>query len=137
MRIDFTEVRSILANVERLLAAHQGASLPDPGALQPIARRSDSAIAAMGDDLLAIQDYLQLAAAEVSAVYWLSKGRSDPRGTSSVRGTHPRDTNGRCSTAPSYVPQRRQPHMPQQQAPMISLVERAAQERTPGGARLR
>ena len=124
MRIDLTEVRNVLAAVDKMLSKHHGKDVHN-SSVHPIAkpatiRLSGAAAAELADDLLMVQDYLRLADAEISALYWMSKGRDDPRrptaGGIAAAGAGIRrpgpiaptransDTNSRCGTSPSFPP---------------------------------
>lgn len=102
MKLDFSEVRNILTHVERLLDAHQGDEIYK-GQIG-LSRRHDGESAALSTDLLAIQDCLRLANAEIAAIYWLSQGREDPRRPAAApwqaSGRLTTDTNQRGGTAP-------------------------------------
>ena len=104
MKIDFSEVRNILTHVERLLDAHQGDEIYK-GQIG-LTRRNDVRSAALSSDLLALQDCLRLADAEVSTIYWLSQGREDPRRPAAApwepAGRPSLDTNQRGGTAPNH-----------------------------------
>jgi hypothetical protein len=120
MRIDLTEVRNVLATVDRMLSAHHGQDVPGTGVRPGVIRLTSSAAGALADDLLVVQDYLRLADAELTALYWMSKGREDPRRPggprrpphiasvkeiASVKAPAPvRDTNSRCGTSPGVRP---------------------------------
>ncbi|HEX4432151.1 MAG TPA: hypothetical protein VHZ96_22970 [Frankiaceae bacterium] len=120
MRIDLTEVRNVLATVDRMLSEHHGKDVHNanvrpsvrPGTIRLNGRAADQ----LADDLLVVQDYLRLADAEITALYWMSKGREDPRRPggprrpphiapiqSSMNNTA-RDTNSRCGTSPNLRP---------------------------------
>jgi hypothetical protein len=120
MKIDFSEVRNILTHVERLLDAHQGGEIYK-GQIG-LSRRHDGKSAALSTDLLAIQDCLRLADAEVSTIYWVSQGREDPRRPAAApwqaSGRLTPDTNQRGGTAPggSVGRIRRVPVRPQSSA---------------------
>ncbi len=105
MKIDFSEVRNILTHVERLLDEHQGDEMYK-GQIG-LSRRHDGKSAALSIDLLAIQDCLRLADAEVSTIYWLSQGRDDPRRPAAAAwqagGRSMLDTNQRGGTAPGHT----------------------------------
>jgi hypothetical protein len=115
MRIDLTEVRNVLATVDRVLSRHHGEDVHNssvhpstrPGAI----RLTGSAATELADDLLVVQDYLRLADAEITALYWMSKGREDPRRPGGSRQLAPlsvaapvRDTNSMCGTSPTLRP---------------------------------
>ena len=115
MRIDLTEVRNVLATVDRMLSRHHGADVHN-SSVQPSTRLgtirlTGPAASALAEDLLVVQDYLRLADAEVTALYWMSQGRDDPRRPAGVRRAphlapvNPvRDTNSRAGTSPSVRP---------------------------------
>ncbi len=123
MRIDLTEVRNVLATVDRLLSAHHGENVPGAGARPGTIRLNGPATSALTEDLLVVQDYLRLADAELTALYWMSQGREDPRrpggprrpphlsptpspmnATINAPAVSVRDTNSRCGTSPSLRP---------------------------------
>ena len=115
MRIDLTEIRNVLATVDRMLGAHHGQDVSGVSARPGVIRLNGPATSALSDDLLVVQDYLRLADAEVTALYWMSKGREDPRRPGGPRRpphiapiTSPvspaRDTNSRCGTSPGQRP---------------------------------
>jgi hypothetical protein len=111
MRIDFTEVRNVLANVDRLLVQHHDQELHNHRG-NPLSRRQDDKAALLADDLQAMQDYLQLAGAEIAAVYWQANGREDPRVARNHRWplaqASGRDTNSFRGTSPRYLDEHRQ-----------------------------
>lgn len=112
MRIDLSEVRNVLASVDRLLVEHHDEELHNPRGQRVLTRRGDDKMALLADDLRAIQDYLQLAVAEVANVYWVANGREDPRTKRNHRwplAQPPRDTNSRRGTSPRYLDERWQP----------------------------
>ena len=100
MRIDLTEVRNVLATVDRMLSAHHGQDVPGVSTRPGVIRLKGPATSALADDLLVVQDYLRLADAELTALYWMSQGREDPRRP----GGPARDTNSRRGTSPSQQP---------------------------------
>ena len=110
MRIDLTEVRNVLAAVDKMLSQHHGQEVHN-SSIRPgveTIRLNGPAASQLADDLLVVQDYLRLADAEISALYWMSKGREDPRRPAGARRIGPatpvRDTNSRCGTSPSFPP---------------------------------
>ncbi len=102
-RLDFTEIRNVLANVERLLSSHDGELVrPSERSLAPLQRASQRT-ASLTHDLRLAQDFLQLACAELSAVYWTSQGDVDlrrPRSDTRTIKLPTGDTNRRVGTAP-------------------------------------
>jgi hypothetical protein len=109
----------VLATVDRLLSAHHGENVPGAGVRPGTIRLNGPATTALAEDLLVVQDYLRLADAELTALYWMSQGREDPRrpggprrpphlSPSNASITVPagsvRDTNSRCGTSPSLRP---------------------------------
>ena len=114
MRIDLTEVRNVLATVDRMLGAHHGMDVHNssvrPSARPGTIRLNGPGASGLADDLLVVQDYLRLAEAEITALYWMSQGREDPRRPGGPRRPphvaplNPRDTNSRCGTSPSLRP---------------------------------
>jgi hypothetical protein len=109
MRIDLTEVRNVLATVDRMLSQHHGKDVHNASVRPGTIGLSGPAAAALADDLLVVQDYLRLADAEITALYWMSQGREDPRRPGGPRrpphiapiNNTARDTNSRCGTSPS------------------------------------
>jgi hypothetical protein len=103
MKIDLGAVRNVLAHVEQLLAAHDGEQVP--GAQIGAAVRQSGRLGALRSDLLAAQEFLRLADAELATVCLMSEGRTDPRRTPAARWSHPTvslaDTNRRAGTAPA------------------------------------
>ncbi len=115
MRIDLTEIRNVLANVDQILSRHHGKDVHNSSVMASqqggTIRLNGVAAAELADDLRVVQDYLRLADGEVAALYWMSKGREDPRRPAGTRPPgHPvpvapvRDTNSRCGTSPSLRP---------------------------------
>jgi hypothetical protein len=115
MRIDLTEVRNVLSAVDRMLAQQHGKDVHNSSvnpSIRPAAVRLTGAAATeLADDLLVVQDYLRLADAEITALYWMSKGREDPRRPGGSRRVTPlapgapvRDTNSMCGTSPRLRP---------------------------------
>ena len=114
MRIDLTEVRNVLATVDRMLGQHHGRdvhnSSAQPSARPETIRLTGTAASALAEDLLVVKDYLRLADAELTALYWMSQGREDPRRPATQRRSphiapvNLRDTNSRCGTSPSLRP---------------------------------
>jgi hypothetical protein len=112
MRIDLTEVRNVLAAVDKMLSQHHGKDIHNsdvrPSVHGGTIRLAGASAANLADDLLVVQDYLRLADAEISALYWMSKGRDDPRRPPGRRlsapPAAPGDTNSRCGTSPTLRP---------------------------------
>jgi hypothetical protein len=108
MRIDLTEVRNVLATVDQILSHHHGRDVHNSnvmgGAGAP--RLKGAAAAKLADDLRVVQDYLRLADAEISTLFWMSQGREDPRRPApQVRqGQVPARSNSMCGTAPNFAP---------------------------------
>lgn len=104
-RLDFNEIRNVLANVEKLLSSHDGESVrPSSRSLAPLQRASERT-ALLAHDLRLAQDFLQLACAELSAVYWMSQGDDDlrrPRHGTTIQLPEG-DTNRRVGTAPTHA----------------------------------
>jgi hypothetical protein len=105
VKLDLSAVRNVLAHVEELLAAHDGEQVP--GAQIGAAVRHSHRLTELQGDLLAAQEFLRLADAEISTVSLMSTGRSDPRRAPARRWHHPTvqaaDTNRRAGTAPARV----------------------------------
>jgi hypothetical protein len=107
MKLDLSEIRNVLANVDRLLGGHDGEHL------QPVHRRigqlqrSDIETTALLNDLRLAQEYLTLAGAEITAASWRVQGQDDPRRShaeqSAVGVTLTRDINRRVGTAPKTI----------------------------------
>jgi hypothetical protein len=123
MRIDLTEVRNVLATVDRMLSEHHGKAVHNssvrPNTRPGTIRLQGPGASELADDLLVVQDYLRLADAEITALYWMSQGREDPRRPGGPRRpphiapikaptkapvSPARDTNSRCGTSPSLRP---------------------------------
>src|ERR1700712_5104292 len=105
MKIDFSEIRNVLTHVHQLIDAHQGEDIYK--AQIGAARRHDAKTAALLNDLLAMQDCLRMADAEISAIYWQSEGRDDPRRPApsphrAVNLSRSADTNLRGGTSPGH-----------------------------------
>ncbi len=103
MKLDLGAVRNVLAHVEQLLEAHDGTQVP--GAQIGAAVRSTGRVSALQSDLLAAQEFLRLADAELATICLISEGRADPRRAPARRWHHPTvqavDTNRRAGTAPA------------------------------------
>jgi hypothetical protein len=116
MKLDFSEVRNVLAHVETLLDVHEGEDVPR--AQIGASLRNSGRMSALLSDLLAAQDFLRLADAELSTICLISEGRTDPRRAPArpwqSPGSPPADTNSRVGTAPSHTvgPLRRLPSQP-------------------------
>jgi hypothetical protein len=116
MKIDFSEVRNVLAHVESLLEVHEGEDIPQ--AQIGVSLRNSGKMSVLLSDLLAAQDFLRLADAELSTICLISEGRADPRRSPARRrtpsGALTVDTNRRVGTAPSHTvgPIRRVPSQP-------------------------
>lgn len=104
-RLDFSEIRNVLANVEKLLSSHDGEVVrPSSRSLAPLQRASERT-ATLAHDLRLAQDFLQLACAELSAAYWMSQGDDDlrrPRREPQTIRLPEGDTNRRSGTAPTH-----------------------------------
>jgi hypothetical protein len=107
VRLDLSEIRNVLANVEQLLGAHDGEQLrPAHRRVGPL-QRSDIETSALLNDLRLAQEFLQLAGAEIAAAGWRIAGHEDPRQSrrsraaagSSMMG----DINSRAGTAPKTI----------------------------------
>ena len=125
MKIDFSEIRNVLAHVERLLDEHEGEDIykGQIGA----SRRHDPKTTSLLSDLLAMQDCLRLADAEVSAIYWQSEGRGDPRLPVAPAwkgpGSLSADTNRRGGTSPRSVGRiQRVPQQHVEAQPSLTIV---------------
>jgi hypothetical protein len=98
VKLDLSEIRHVLASVDRLLGAHRRI-----GQLQ----RSDIETTALLNDLRLAAEYLQLATAELAAAGWRVQGQDDPRRPhheqASVGATLTRDINSRVGTAPKTI----------------------------------
>ncbi len=109
MRIDLSQVRNVLSAVDQILSQHHGRDVHNSSVV-PSARTvrlTGTAAAKLADDLRVVQDYLRLADAEISTLYWMSQGHEDPRlpvGNGRAGLPHMRGTNSMCGTAPSYRP---------------------------------
>jgi hypothetical protein len=106
VRLDLSEIRNVLANVEQLLGGHDGEQLrPAHRRVGPL-QRSDIETSALLNDLRLAQEFLQLASAEIAAASWRVTGLEDPRQSRaraiagvSVIG----DINSRSGTAPKTI----------------------------------
>jgi hypothetical protein len=105
MRIDLTEVRNVLSTVDQILSQHHGRDVHNSSVIprQETIRLTGAGATKLADDLRVVQDYLRLADAEISTLYWMSQGHDDPRRPASQgRSGLPkmRQSNGICGTAP-------------------------------------
>jgi hypothetical protein len=109
MRIDLTEIRNVLSTVDQILSRHHGQEVHNSSVIpkQNTIRLTGANATKLADDLRVVQDYLRLADAEISTLYWMSQGHDDPRRPSGHgRSGSPktRESNSICGTAPSYRP---------------------------------
>jgi hypothetical protein len=106
VRLDLSEIRNVLANVEQLLGGHDGEQLrPAHRRVGPL-QRSDIETSALLNDLRLAQEFLQLASAEIAAAGWRISGLEDPRHSRSraVAGAPLiGDINSRSGTAPKTI----------------------------------
>jgi hypothetical protein len=109
MRIDLTEVRNVLSTVDQILSRHHGQDVHNSSVIpqQAAIRLTGTAAVKLADDLRVVQDYLRLADAEISTLFWMSQGHEDPRRPTA--GERPgvsraRASNSICGTAPSSRP---------------------------------
>ncbi len=107
MRLDLSEIRHVLANVDQLLGGHDGEQLrPAHRRVGPL-QRSDIETSALLDDLRLAQEFLQLAGAEISAAVWRVQGQADPRRPRSEQAPTGSaligDRNSRSGTSPRTV----------------------------------
>ncbi len=109
MRIDLTEVRNVLSTVDQILSRHHGQDVHNSSVIpkQATIRLTGAGATKLADDLRVVQDYLRLADAEISTLYWMSQGHEDPR-RPAIAGrpgvSRSRESNGICGTSPSYRP---------------------------------
>ena len=107
MRIDLTEVRNVLATVDAILSQHHGRDVHNSNVMGSSTPRLKGAAATkLADDLRVVQDYLRLADAEISTLFWMSQGHDDPRHrVAQVRlNKPPARSNSMCGTAPNFAP---------------------------------
>ena len=109
MRIDLTEVRNVLGAVDQILSQHHGRDVHNSSVIpqQSAIRLTGAAATKLADDLRVVQDYLRLADAEISTLYWMSQGHDDPRRPASQSRpgvSRSRESNGICGTAPTSRP---------------------------------
>jgi hypothetical protein len=106
MRLDLSEIRNVLNNVEQLLGGHDGEQLRPAHRRIGQLQRSDIETSALLDDLRLAQEFLQLAGAEISAATWRIQGKTDPREPRSPAGVGASltgDRNSRSGTSPRTV----------------------------------
>jgi hypothetical protein len=105
MRLDLSDIRNVLANVEQLLGGHDGEQLRPVHRRVGQPQRSDIETSALLDDLRLAQEFLQLASAEILAASWRITGREDPRESRSQRAVVSLvgDVNSRSGTAPKTI----------------------------------
>lgn len=77
-QIDFSAVRRVLARVDAIMDDHEG-FVTDPDNQTGPGRRNDPELARVSRDLVEIGDLLLLAASESRVVWYLLKGKPDPR----------------------------------------------------------
>ncbi len=124
MRIDLTEIRNVLANVEQILSRHHGKDVHNSSVMASqqggTIRLNGVAATEFADDLRVVQDYLRLADGEVAALYWMCKGREDPR--------RPAGTHAPGRPVPLPGPRHQQPlrNLPELAARRLRSLTRAA-----------
>jgi hypothetical protein len=107
VKLDLSEIRHVLASVDRLLGGHDGEHLQPAHRRIGQLQRSDIETTALLNDLRLAQEFLQLASAEIAAAGWRIQGQDDPRRPhheqAAVGATLNRDINSRSSTAPKTI----------------------------------
>jgi hypothetical protein len=105
MRLDLSEIRNVLNNVDQLLGGHDGEQLRPAHRRIGQLQRSDIETSALLNDLRLAQEFLQLAGAEISAATWRIQGQADPRGPrqQAAGGALTGDRNSRSGTSPRTV----------------------------------
>jgi hypothetical protein len=106
MRLDLSDIRNVLANVEQLLGGHDGEQLRPVHRRVGQPQRSDIETSALLDDLRLAQEFLQLASAEIAAAGWLIAGREDPRqprARATANISLVGDMTSRAGTAPKTI----------------------------------
>jgi hypothetical protein len=107
VRLDLSEIRNVLANVDQMLGGHDGEQLRPAHRRIGQLQRSDIETTALLNDLRLAQEFLQLATAEISAATWRIKGQIDPRRPHGEQaflgGSAGGDINSRAGTAPKTI----------------------------------